>query len=54
MVRGGVRAVSQYTGMVLALFVVHVLVAWGTGIVIMNILATAFADQPLFDEARRR
>lgn len=51
MVRGGVRAVSQYTGMVLALFVVHILVAWGTGIVIMNILATAFADKPLFDEA---
>lgn len=51
MVRGGLRAVSQYTGLVLALFVVHVLVAWGAGIVIMRILAEAFADKPLFDEA---
>jgi len=51
MVRGGLRAVSQYTGMVLALFVVHVLVAWGAGLVIMNVLADAFADKPLFDEA---
>jgi hypothetical protein len=51
MARGGLRAVSQYTGMVLALFVVHLLVAWGAGIVVMRILADAFADKPLFDEA---
>jgi hypothetical protein len=50
LVRGGVRAVSQYTGMLLALFVVHVMVAWGAGIVIAQILARAFADRPLFDE----
>jgi hypothetical protein len=51
MVRGGLRAVSQYTGMLLALLVVHVLVAWGAGVLIMNILASAFADKPIFDEA---
>lgn len=51
MLRGGTRAVSQYTGMLLALFVVHVLMAWGAGLVIMSILADAFADRPLFDEA---
>lgn len=51
MVRGGLRAVSQYTGMVLALLVVHLLVAWGAGLVIVNILAGAFADRPMFDEA---
>jgi len=51
LVRGGVRAVSQYTGMLLALFVVHLLVAWGAGFIIVQILADAFADRPLFDEA---
>lgn len=51
LVRGGVRAVSQYTGMLLALFVVHLLVAWGVGIIIVQIFADAFANRPLFDEA---
>lgn len=51
MVRGGLRAVSQYTGMVLALFVVHLMVAWGAGIVIVQILSGAFADKPMLDEA---
>lgn len=51
LVRGGVRAVSQYTGMLLALFIVHLLVAWGAGVIIAQILARAFADKPLFDEA---
>ncbi len=51
LVRGGVRAVSLYTGMLLALFVVHVLVAWGAGMIIVQILAEAFAHRPLFDEA---
>lgn len=51
LLRSGVRAVSQYTGMVLALLVVHVMVAWGAGLVIVNILAGAFADRPIFDEA---
>ncbi|HUQ04239.1 MAG TPA: hypothetical protein VM261_17190 [Kofleriaceae bacterium] len=51
LVRGGVRAVSQYTGMLLALFVVHLFVAWGAGFIIVRILADAFADRPLFDEA---
>lgn len=46
----GARAVSRYTGVVLALFVVHALVAWGAGLVVMRILADAFADKPLFDE----
>lgn len=51
LVRGGVRAVSQYTGMLLALFVVHVMVAWGAGVIMVQILASAFAHRPLFDEA---
>ncbi len=51
MLRGGVRAVSQYTGMLLALFVVHVVIAWSAGVIIMRVLAEAFADKPLFDEA---
>ncbi len=51
LVRSGVRAVSQYTGMLLALFVIHLLVAWGAGIIIMQILAEAFAHRPLFDDA---
>ncbi|MBZ0232930.1 MAG: hypothetical protein K8M05_11425 [Deltaproteobacteria bacterium] len=51
LIRGGVRAVSQYTGMLLALFVVHVLVAWGAGVIIAQILAEAFAHRPLFDDA---
>jgi hypothetical protein len=51
MIRAGVAAVSQYTGVVLALFVVQVLVSWGAGIIIMRILAEAFASSPLFDEA---
>jgi hypothetical protein len=51
LIRGGVRAVSQYTGMLLALFVVHLMVAWGAGIIIAQILASAFAHRPRFDEA---
>jgi hypothetical protein len=51
LIRGGVRAVSQYTGMLLALFIVHLLVAWGAGVIIVQILSEAFADRPLFDEA---
>jgi hypothetical protein len=51
LVRGGVRAVSQYTGMVLALFVVNLFVAWGAGVIIAQIFSSAFADRPIFDEA---
>lgn len=51
LIRGGVRAVSQYTGMLLALFVVHLLVAWGAGFIIVQILSEAFAHRPIFDEA---
>lgn len=49
--RAGARGVSQYTGMVLALFLVQVIVSWGAGFIMMQILARAFADKPLFDDA---
>ncbi len=51
LVRAGVRGVSQYTGMVLGLFVVQVMVSWGAGFILMRLLAGAFADKPLFDDA---
>ena len=34
LVRAGVRGVSEYTGMVLGLFVVQLIAAWGAGLVI--------------------
>lgn len=51
LVRAGVRGVSEYTGMVLGLFLVQLIAAWGAGLVILQILAAAFADRPIFDDA---
>ena len=47
----GVRAVSKYTGTVLAVFVVQALVAAGCMAAVAVVLAQAFAHLPLFDEA---
>jgi hypothetical protein len=49
-VAGG-RAVSEYTGMVLGLFAVQALVAGGVGLIIAQLLAGAFADRPILDDA---
>ena len=51
MLRAGVRGVSEYTGMVLALFVVQILVSWGAGLIMALILMRSFGDKPLFDDA---
>ena len=51
LLRAGARDVSEYTGMVLALFVVQVIVAWGAWVVVAQVLMTAFAGRPIFDEA---
>jgi hypothetical protein len=51
MFAAGGRAVSEYTGMVLGLFAVQALVAGGVGLVIAQLLAGAFADRPILDDA---
>lgn len=51
LVRAGLRGVSEYTGMVLGVFVVQLIAAWGAGLVMLQILAAAFADRPIFDDA---
>ena len=43
LIRAGARDVSEYTGMVLALFLVQMIVAWGAWFVIARVLVTAFA-----------
>ena len=50
MLRAGVRALTDYTGTFLGLFAVQVLVAFGAGFVIAQLLADQFATLPLFDE----
>jgi hypothetical protein len=51
MVRAGARDLSEYTGMVLALFLVQVVVTWGAWLVVAQILIAAFAHRPIFDDA---
>lgn len=48
--RAGLRGVSEYTGMVLAVFVVQLIAAWCAGLVYLQVLATAFGDRPMFDD----
>jgi hypothetical protein len=50
MLRAGVRAVSDYTGTFFGLFVVQLVIAAGTTVVIWQVLAAEFAHRPLFDE----
>lgn len=49
--RSGVRGISEYTGMVLGVFLVQLIAAWGAGLVVLQILAAAFSDRPIFDDA---
>jgi len=51
LLRAGARAVSKYTGTVLAVFVVQSLVAVGCLLAIAVIFAQAFSHLPMFDEA---
>ncbi|MEZ4399762.1 MAG: hypothetical protein R3B06_07070 [Kofleriaceae bacterium] len=51
MLRAGPRAVTQYTGTLLAVYVAQVLAAWLAGFTILFILASTFGARPLFDEA---
>ncbi len=51
MVRAGGRDLSEYTGMVLALFLVQVIVTAGVWIVVARVLISAFAGRPVFDDA---
>lgn len=51
LLRAGARAVSKYTGTVLAVFVVQSLVATACLLAIAVILAQAFGHLPMFDEA---
>ena len=51
LLRVGARDVSQYTGMVLALFLVQAIVAMGAALVVAMVLMQAFAGRPVFDEA---
>lgn len=51
LLRAGVRAVSKYTGTVLAVFVPQSLVALGITLAVALLLAQAFAHLPMFDEA---
>lgn len=48
--RAGWRAVADYTGTLLALFVAQAIVAFGAGVVIAQLLAARFADRPRFDD----
>lgn len=51
MARAGLRSLSQYTGTVLAMFMVQFVAAWIAGFAILLILSGAFADRPVFDQA---
>ncbi|HEY5937963.1 MAG TPA: hypothetical protein VIU61_25110, partial [Kofleriaceae bacterium] len=51
LLRAGARAVSKYTGTVLAVFVVQSLVAVACLLAIAVIFAQAFSHLPMFDEA---
>lgn len=51
LVRIGARAVSRYTGMVLALWVTQALVTGAAIVGIAQTLAAALADRPLLDDA---
>jgi hypothetical protein len=51
MARAGARSVSQYTGTVLAMFVVQFVAAWIAGFAILLILDGAFGQRPIFDDA---
>jgi hypothetical protein len=50
-IAAGPRAVSRYTGTLLAVFVVQSLVALAVVLAVTLVLAQAFAHLPLFDEA---
>ncbi len=50
MLRAGGRAVSQYTGTFLGLFLAQAMIALGAGFVMQAILASAFATRPRFDQ----
>jgi hypothetical protein len=51
MIRAGGRTASHYTGTVLGVFVLQVLLASAAGFGIMQVLASEFAKRPRFDEA---
>ncbi|HVV85502.1 MAG TPA: hypothetical protein VHE35_20725 [Kofleriaceae bacterium] len=51
LLRAGARDLSEYTGMVLALFVVQVIVTFGAWVVVAQVMMTAFAGRPVFDDA---
>ena len=51
MARAGWRSLSQYTGTVLAVFLVQFVAAWIAGLAILMILDDAFAARPMFDDA---
>lgn len=51
LIRAGGRAVSRYTGTVLALFIAQSLVAGVAIVTIAQILAAEFARRPIFDDA---
>jgi hypothetical protein len=51
LLRAGGRAVSKYTGMLLAVFVVQSLIALACILATAHVLAQAFAHLPMFDEA---
>jgi hypothetical protein len=51
LLRGGLRAVSRYTGTVLTVFVVQSLWAAACMVTIALVLAQAFSHLPLFDDA---
>lgn len=51
MTRAGARAVSKYTGTVFAVYLVQLIAAASVGLVAFQLLAGAFAERPMFDEA---
>lgn len=51
LLRVGARDVSEYTGMVLGLFLVQLIVAMGAALVMAFVLIQAFGGRPLFDDA---
>lgn len=51
MLRAGGRAVSQYTGTVLAVYLVQLVAAGIAGFAILSVLSNAFSDRMLFDQA---
>ncbi len=51
LIRAGGRAISRYTGTLLAVFLVQTLIAMACMVAMFVVLAQAFSHLPMFDDA---